>query len=399
MKDTYRRSRIIISLAIAALILFTPFSARAAERAPDFTVETTKREDFTLSEQDEPVLIEFMTPLCSDCERVEEKLRDLYPKYEENITFISIDISDTPIRELRSVKEDRDIPWTLGRGDPELFTEYGGSTVPRTIILNRERSITFEEDGIVNEEKLEKEIQEVIAGEGEIEDLPSYSIYGLAIVGGVSSFFSPCSFPLLPSYIAYYVRDDKKEKKKRNMKEGIMMGVEASLGIVLIFGLVGIMAVSGGMWLREFIPYLQLSTGVIIVLLGLFLLSGIEIGAYLERIKNKIRNIFALKKKKGGHARPFYYGIGYGAGAAGCTGPVFIAVLLASWLSTGIIGAMTVLLIYLVTMAILMVVFSILIVFLREGVIKDLKKATQHIDRISGFVLVAAGLYLIYLFF
>ncbi len=401
MKKIYRgifKKRLILSFAIVVFILLTPLSTQAAERAPDFTVETTTRDEFTLSEQDEPVLIEFMTPLCSDCERVEEKLRDLHPIYEENISFISIDISDTPIEELRRVKEDRHIPWIVGRGDPELFTKYGGSTVPRIIIINRERFITFEEDGIVSEGKLEREIEEVIAGEGEIESLPGYGIYGLAILSGVTSFFSPCSFPLLPSYIAYYVRDDKKEKKKKNMKEGIKMGVEASLGIVLVFGVVGIMVVSGGIWLKDFIPYLQFFIGIIIALLGLFLLTGIEIGAYLEEIKNKIRNVFPLKKKKVGHAHPFYYGMGYGAGSAGCTAPVFIAVLLASWLSRGFVGAITVLTTYLVTMTVLMVVFSVLIVFLREDVVKDLSKAVQHIDRISGFVLLAAGLYLIYLF-
>ncbi len=391
--------RIFIFGAIL-LLLFAPLTAQGVEKAPDFTVKTTGTEEFTLSEQEEPVLIEFMTPLCSNCEQLEENLQEIYPEYEGEITFISIDISDTSLEDLRQVKEEKDIPWKVGRGDAELFAEYQGSTVPKMVILDQEGFITFEEDGVVNQEKIETEIEDVIAGRGERQDLSQYGIYGLAIVGGATSFFSPCSFPLLPSYIAYYVRDDKKEEKSKKKVDGVKMGLKASLGIVLVFGIVGSIVVSGGVWLREFIPYLQLFVGTVITFLGILLLSGVEIGTYFERTKNKFRSVLDLEdKRKEGHASPFYYGLGYGAGSAGCTAPAFVAVLLASWLSSGVIGALLVLLIYLMTMSVLMLIFSVLVVYLREGVVKDLNKAARKIDRISGIVLLGAGIYLIYLFY
>ncbi|MFQ5923441.1 MAG: hypothetical protein ACE5M4_11410, partial [Anaerolineales bacterium] len=39
----------------------------------------------------------------------------------------------------------------------------------------------------------------------------STQLYLLAIVAGVASFFSPCAFPLVPSYIAFYYAADQRD--------------------------------------------------------------------------------------------------------------------------------------------------------------------------------------------
>lgn len=408
---SFRRRSLLILVLILIFLSFSVPSSKAFKTAPDFTVETSAGEEFTLSEQDDPIIIEFMSPLCIECKEMEDRLQNLHPNYKEDLIFLSIDISDPSPEELLELKKERDIPWDLASGDAEMFSEYQGTSVPKLVIIDSEGYLTFEENGLVEQDKIKEEMEDVIEGTAERQGLKEYSIYGIAILGGITSFFSPCSFPLLPSYIAYYIRPEggtnrerkKKERKGKEALEGIKMGLKTSLGIVIVFGIVGIFVISGGRWVNEYIPYLQLLVGGIIALLGILLLIDIEINPYIDFLKMKLKKALPSKtdnkrEKEDGSTDPFYYGLGYGASSVGCTAPVFAAVLLASWLSNGVVGAFTILFLYLITMVILMVSLSILIVYMKKEITKELNKVIRPLNYISGAVLLIGGIYLIYTF-
>lgn len=386
--------RLLISLSLIILLLTLPTS-RAVQPAPDFTVPTTAYEDFTLSEQQKPIVLEFMTPLCIQCREVEDNLKELHPEYGDEFIFLSIDIDGNPMDYLDDLKEQRNIPWELASGNSELFSTYQGTSVPMITIIDPEGYITYEKRGVPSRNELSREFDKVLEGTAERIELREYGIYTIAILGGIASFFSPCSFPLLPSYVAYYIRPDGKNKEQT----GLSMGVKASLGIILVFGIIGAIAVSGGRWLADYIPYLELIVGTLILILGIFIISNIDIGGHLSKNLTKLKNRFNMNPKKGSNdSSPFFYGLGYGASSAGCTAPVFIAVILSSWLSQGFQGAIIVLILYLITMSILMIAFSLITVRFKSVLERKLSEASLWINRISGIVLVIAGSYLIYSF-
>ncbi len=388
------RYKLLISLFLIFLLLTLPTSS-AVQPASDFTVPTTSNDDFTLSEQQEPVVLEFMTPLCIQCREVEENLKDLHPEYGDEFTFLSIDIDSNPIDYLKDLKEGRNIPWELASGDADLFSTYQGTVVPILVIIDSEGYITYERRGVPSKNELSREFDKVLEGTAERLDLREYGIYTIAILGGFASFFSPCSFPLLPSYVAYYIRPDGKNKKQT----GLSMGLKASLGIVMVFGIIGAIAVSGGRWLAEYIPYLELIVGILILILGIFILSNIDIGGHLSKNLKTLKDRLKMNSSKNSNdSSPFFYGLGYGASSAGCTAPVFIAVILSSWLSQGIQGAIIVLLLYLITMSMLMIIFSLITVRFKNVLQRELSEASLWISRISGIVLVIAGSYLVYSF-
>lgn len=398
------------------IILFTP-SVTQASKAPDFTVQTTEG-NFTLSNQSKPVLIDFMTPMCVSCKEVEENLKDIYPDYEDDFEIISIDVSNKSIDRLRDYKEERDVPWDVGSGDAELFVErYQGSTVPVVVIVDGSGNITFKEQGVISKGKLKEEMNAVLEGRAGSVDLKNYGVYALALLGGVASFFSPCSFPLLPSYIAYYIRPDeedenrkegnrkegkeKKERERSSSMRGFSMGIKAALGIVVVFGVVGGIAVAGGSWISDYLPYLEPVIGAIVLILGLIMLTDIDLGTKIKLLTHRIKKGLGLsgRNRSTGNPSPFFYGVGYGTSSASCTAPVFIAVVLSSWLSQGTFGAIIVLMIYLSTMAALMILFSLLTIYFKEKIVGRMSKAVDWINKIAGLVLIAAGAYLIYAYF
>lgn len=404
---------IIISVLI--FLIFSSIyisSVRGASKAPDFSVKTTEGE-FTLSNQSKPVLIDFMTPKCISCKEVENNLKAIYPEFKNKFEFISIDISNKSMSTLEEYKQDREVPWKIGKGNSDLFVnKYQGSFVPMVVIINEDRQITFKQDGVIGKKALKEEINAVLEGEAESLELTNYGIYALALMGGVASFFSPCSFPLLPSYVAYYIRpkdeeghideqkiEDDKERSVKTIK-GLTLGFQAAFGIVLVFGVVGFITITGGHWISDYLPYLEPLIGGIILILGSLMLADIDVGTKIKMKIQSIGNRFRSEERsKPGFSSPFLYGLGYGSSAAGCTAPVFIAVVLSSWLSDGLYGAFIVLLLYISMMAVLMILFSVITVYFREKIISRMKGTIKWINKGAALVLMGAGLYMIYLFF
>lgn len=371
----------------------------ASDKAPDFTVSTAESGTFKLSNQEgKPVLIDFMTPLCSECKKLESNLQDIYPQYRDDVIFISIDVSNSSISRLKQYKVDRDIPWIVGSGNEDIFVnKFKGTTVPKTLIIDEDGFLNFDKDGVISKDRLRNELDQTISGQNTRIDLKDYGIYTLAIFGGFASFFSPCAFPLLPSFIAYYITGAK--GKSRTIKSGLNLGVKAALGLLTIFGLIGVLAIGGSYWISQYIPYLELLVGVIILILGLLLLKDIDIGSYFTMLKNKIRYSLGKKPSTGKTtSSPFIYGMGYGSAAAGCTAPVFIAIVISSWLADGLYSALIVILLYFSVMAGLMIAFSVMTMVLKETIADKIKKHMGLINKISAVVMIVVGIYLIIYF-
>ena len=379
-------------LAVIILILFaTPVTASG--NAPDFTIYTTSGE-FTLSEAEKPVLIDFMSFQCVACKDLEVILLDVYPDYQDEVIFISIDLGGNSIEDLEDYRVENNIPWDMGQGQSQLILDYRLQFVPTLVMVDAEGNMTYRKSGITDEETLRTELDKLVEGRGETISFSEYGIYLLAITAGFFSFFSPCAFPLLPSYVAYYMRPDE----KGGHKHGLTMGIKAAAGIVLVFGILGAIGMLFGGTLLRGLPYLEPMVGVIILFLGITLFANIRIfdriAAGWQSLKRRLRP----NSDDEATDSPFLYGMGYASASLGCAAPIFLAIMATSWLSSGLFGTVIVLILYLLTMGALMILFSLLTVYFKDSVVNDFRDRTILINRISGIVLIVAGIYLIYMF-
>ena len=90
----------------------------------------------------------------------------------------------------------------------------------------------------------------------------------------------------------------------------------------------------------------------------------------------------------------YLYGLGYGAASAGCTAPVFIALLVAS-MSYTLFNTVLIFLLYAVTTAALMVTFTLLVAASQDTIVNKMRASTGLIKKIGGAVLSIVGLYLV----
>ena len=382
-------NKIIAVLFIAVLL---SGSALSATRAPDFSFkDINSGSEHRISDfRGRVVLIDFMSYSCTACDELQKSLENVWPDYKDRVVFISIDVgpSDTE-GQLR----EKGMPWMAGLNS-SVIAPYRVFSTPKLVILDREGYIVKEHDGVMSEDEIRSALDAAISGNAQRIDVGIMGIYTLALFAGIASFFSPCSFPMLPGYMAYYFGIGK---KGAGFKKAIIGGTAGALGIISIYFIVGALLLYSASIVAPYIPMIGLVVGIILIILGALMFTPLQYDALLKPFKpisDALRK-FGGKREHGFSAKLFGYGVAYGGAATGCTAPIFLAVIvaaMASSLTTGIIA----LLIYSLSAGILMIIVTLMMAAVETKAIDFMKRNTERIKWVSALILIIVGAYLIW---
>ena len=94
----------------------------------------------------------------------------------------------------------------------------------------------------------------------------------LCLVAGILSFLSPCVLPILPPYLAYMAGTTVGEIKnnKETIKKSVLLSaISFSLGLSVVFILLGLAANSMASLFILFQNELRIGSGLLIILFGL----------------------------------------------------------------------------------------------------------------------------------
>ncbi|MCG0275138.1 MAG: redoxin domain-containing protein [Thermosediminibacteraceae bacterium] len=138
-------------------------------------------------------------------------------------------------------------------------------------------------------------------------------------LAGILSFFSPCTWPLLPFYLSVLAGGDIHSRNKKNL---ITNSIGFILGFSLIFTLLGLSATALGQFLLANRIILSKIASFFVIFFGLFLAGGFEIPLLMKekRLHPRIRKITPLSA--------FIMGSSFSLGWTPCLGPVLTSVLL-----------------------------------------------------------------------
>lgn len=217
-----------------------------------------------------------------------------------------------------------------------------------------------------------------------------------ALLGGILTFFAPCTLPLIPAYIGFLgggLRKESGEEAKEVRTHILRNALLFVLGFSLIFILAGVISGSiGKAYIRHHVIISQLS-GVIIVFFGISMLGILPIPNLLEKIFKSRK----LPKSivPGNPSSAFLLGILFAIGLGPtCLGPILGYIsLLAATSGTALYGAL------LLTVYSLGIAIPFLVVALLYGssfsYIAKLTKLLPLINRVSGVILIFIGVLLI----
>lgn len=391
--------------------------------APDFTLETVQHGNFTLSEhRGSVVVIDLMAVDCATCRVTEQSMLQLNETHPD-VQIVSVDIwvefEDEQYLDDHMQRLGADWPYAMDTDD--MLLKYRAWEISKVAVVDANGYLTGEATGAIGFDRLEGLVLEAQENEdmgpadvGGIAPRLPIGLAGFALLAGIASFFAPCAFPLLPGYMAYTLSIQQNAgsgpegegngsvapQRQTRLRDALIPGFAAAGGILLIYGIFGLVVAGLGESARPWLPLLQPGVGVLAIILGVALLLGATMDRIMQPLQRGVDRFVALitrKNRPGTLTGYFSYGLGYGAAAAGCTAPVFLTLIVTAFL-LGFATGVRIFLIYAGTAAVLMIVATLVAVKAR-GLLQE--KSAQIVavaNKISGVVLLGAGAYLIWFY-
>ncbi|WP_435077745.1 cytochrome c biogenesis CcdA family protein [Halococcus sp. AFM35] len=167
----------------------------------------------------------------------------------------------------------------------------------------------------------------------------------------------------------------------RRGARGLRVGGIATLGIVLLYLLVGGIVLVVGRWVRPYLGSLQLLVGPLLVALGI---------AYFRNI-SPLRAIELPERGEVSDSEFFTFGLLYGVGSLACNLPVFLGVVLSSFFTGSFLSGLAVFAAFAAGMGTLMVGLSV-VASLTEGSL-SLGRYAAPARTVGSAAFVCIGLY------
>lgn len=401
----------LISAGAVAAVLST-----ASDRVPDIAMKDVGGNEFSLSDfQGKVVFLEFMATWCSDCQKLTKEMKDVYSHFGDDIIMISLDIDhDEDPDLLRDYAHKNNAKWIFAFPEDinSILTTFNIHEIPKSLIIDKEGYLTFEFVLSQDSDEIIKKIE--ATRQGAADPIASYSIplVFLAFAAGIASFFSPCSFPMLPGYVGYYLGKEEEgehQSKREILRKALPTGIAAALGLLFVYLFMGFLIMIIGAPIYPFLQYMIPLVAVIVIILGILMLTNVQyyfITYKINSIANNITSKIKIRNKSLSErinekeiGEIFVYGMGYGLVAAGCTLPIFLLIIATSISTGGFFSGMLMFFVYGLGAAILMVTVTLLVALSKDSIIHKMKMSTHKIKVISGIIMVIAGIIILSAFY
>ncbi len=377
-------------------------SVQTETKAPDFRLTDTGWEDgvfrgpqeFALSDfRGDTVIIDFMAYNCPSCKFVTPVLEELHAElHNESLVFLTIDVGEftnfpgsSEENLIKWQTQDFNSPWRHALDTDGIFLDYIAACVggiPCIFIIGPEGDFLFQNTGVPSENRMREIIASSGAGTGQTVSVISVGILGLAMVAGIASFFAPCSVDLIPAYMGFLLQ----RQNEHGHHSTIPAGLQTAAGIVSLYAVLAAILWIFQDALAGVLPWLGPVVGAVLVVLGLLLL--------LQFDWERVAKWFGMGKIDG--RRGFFaFGVGYGLAAFGCTGPIFLPILVAGFAQGATMGLLA-FGVYAIAVAAFVVLAAYLVGAGQQTRLRNLLSHTKGVTRVSAALLILAGAYLIW---
>lgn len=207
---------------------------------------------------------------------------------------------------------------------------------------------------------------------------------------GMIATFNPCGFAMLPAYLSYFLglEGAAPDERQGSILRAIAIAAAMTAGFMVVFGLVGIVLNPVIDTIQARLPWVTIVLGIGLAGLGIYMLTGHTLTVNIPKLT------------KGGDSRAiwsiFLFGISYALVSLSCTMPLFISVVSTTFSNANFASGVAVLLAYGLGMGMVLTVLTIAVAVANKNLVRKMKGVMPLVDRISGVLLVIAGIYVTY---
>jgi len=212
-----------------------------------------------------------------------------------------------------------------------------------------------------------------------------------AFAAGLVSFFAPCSIAMLPVILGSFSNSFGEAISKKNMLKNTFSYI---FGFTLIFVLMGI-GISGiGKFLIIKGSLFEQLDGIILIILGIFVLYGHKIKAFSflygeKKIRVNVANLGTSR------FTPFILGTTNAFAWSPCIGPILGAILLLASSDKSILNGIVLLLTYSIGISFPLIIMAGFFDAIIPR-IHHIKRFTKHLYKISAVILIIIGVLLLF---
>ncbi len=152
--------------------------------------------------------------------------------------------------------------------------------------------------------------------------------YGAAVLAGLASFLTPCILPIVPFYLCYIsgvsfddLAGDGGRPSPVKRHRVVLSAVMFSLGMILVFVVLGAAATALGQQVRAWSVELRWFAAAIVLVLGLHYLGILRIGLLMREAR------LDMGDRPLGLLGPLFIGMAFAFGWTPCVGPILAAIL------------------------------------------------------------------------
>jgi cytochrome c biogenesis protein CcdA len=222
----------------------------------------------------------------------------------------------------------------------------------------------------------------------------------LAFAAGLVAALNPCGFAMLPAYLLLVVRGQQSGERSpapralTSIGRALVATIGMALGFMTVFGLFGALTISAGSTVQRYLPYVTVLIGLVLLVLGVWLLSGRELTALTPR---PFGARWAPTVRLGSS---YGYGVSYAIASLSCTVGPFLAVTAAGFRAGfrggSVFGGVAIYVAYVAGLTLIVGVLAVGAATASSALADRLRRLLPLVNRISGGLLVLVGLYVGY---
>ena len=202
--------------------------------------------------------------------------------------------------------------------------------------------------------------------------------YLISFLEGIITFISPCLLPMLPIYISYFAGGGERSTRKT------LTGVSGFvLGFTVVFVALGALAGTLGSFLKEHSFWVNLISGLIVIVFGLNYMGVFQLNLF----KGFNRN---LQQKEMGFFSAMVFGLVFSIGWTPCVGAFLGSALMLASQQGHVLEGMGMLLAYSMGLGVPFLISAVLIDKLKST-FNWIKRHYEVINRVCGGLLVLIG--------
>ncbi len=189
---------------------------------------------------------------------------------------------------------------------------------------------------------------------------------------------------MLPAYLGYFLGESTDRRAARTGT----VALSVAAGFLAVFTLAGLLIGLGVRAIVAALPWLALVVGVGLVAVGMTQLLGRRLVPYLRGPSRVTKRDTPLGM--------FMFGVSYAVASLSCTLPIFLSLVTGAIASGSPLQAIGSFVAYGAGMALVVVGLTIAVAGGRNAIIRRIRPLAALLDRLSGWIMTAAGAFIIW---